>query len=753
MKNRILRLGLALALGALPFGGACVRASSNAAAPPVVSVVQPPATTQTADAPAAPTVSTNAPAAASAPVAANLSAVTNTPVVEAEALPPEVTNDLALANAPVKVVSAETPVPADLGLSAAALELVKLAHSNVDEDVMLAYANNSASTFNLTADQIIYLNDIGVPSKVVTAMIERDIALKGSLAAAAVAPQPAAPDTNAPPPPEQVAPQAEAPAAAPPQTNVTYATFYEGLAPYGTWIELEGYGRVWQPTVVVVNPGWRPYFDGGRWIYTDSGWYWYSDYTWGWAPFHYGRWFRHHRIGWCWWPDVVWGPAWVTWRYTDAYCGWAPLPPWAHYRPGFGFTYYGRPVGASFGFGLGPDWFCFVSYSHLREHRWHHHALPPHHVPHVYHGSRISHVHPPSQLATHLGVKTAIALNKTPVPPPQGSRPERLASNGKSLTVYRPELASSSSLANRLTQRTSSMAAPRAAATVTPATLSKISGQPATLRRAPAVAPRTPATPPQGAPAAGSSTLANRLSQRPARGAVSGAPAAAPAVPSVQASPGSSPNRLTSRPATSVSTTPAAPAAPAAPATRSQPLILRGSQSTPASPSASPRPATPTVSAPRTPPVPSAPPATAQPGPSRPPERGASGLMQRSPTMAPSVGSGASSGLQNRLSGAASAPAQRSFSAPAYQAPAPAVRSQPAYTPPAVSVPRPSAPVSAPARPYTPAPSMRAPAPMPSAPAISAPPRSAAPSSPAPAPAPSSSGSRLTERGSGMRGR
>lgn len=737
MKNRIFRLSLAMALGALPFGGACVRASSNTAAPPVVSVVQPAPPAQVANAeplPAAPT---------------NSAAMVNVPL-ESEALPPEATNDLALANAPVKVVSSETPVPADLGLSAAALELVKLAHSNVDEAVMLAFASNSASTFNLTADQIIYLNDIGVPSSVVTAMIQRDTALRTNLAAAAVAPQPVQVDTNVPPPAEEVAPQAQTPAPAPPQTNVTYATFYDALAPYGTWIELDGYGRVWQPTVVVINSGWRPYFDGGRWVYTDSGWYWYSDYTWGWAPFHYGRWFRHSRIGWCWWPDVVWGPAWVSWRYTDAYCGWAPLPPGAYYRPGFGFTYYGRPVGFSFGFGLGPECYSFVSYHHFREHRWHHHALPPHHVPPVYHGSRICHGQPPAQLSTYLGAKTAIALNQTPVPPPHGSRPERLASNGKSLSVYRPELASSSSLANRLTQRTSTIAASRPAATVTPATLSKISGQPATLRPVSAVAPRTAVAPAQAAPSANSSSLANRLSQRPVRGAAGSPPAVTPGAPAAQSPGGSSQNRLTARPSTSVSTAPAAPNPQAAPASKAQPLILRGSQSSPSSPGPTARSASPTVTAPRTPAAPSAPAPTAQPSVSRPsaPEHGASRLVQRSPTMSPSVGSGSSSALQNRLGNASSAPAQRSFTAPTYQAPAPSVRPQPAYTPPAVSAPRPSAPAGVPARPPSPAPSMRSPAPAPAAPAMSAPPRASMPS--APMQAPPSSGSRLTERAGSM---
>ena len=94
--------------------------------------------------------------------------------------------------------------------------------------------------------------------------------------------------------------------------DVSY--FYNDLSPYGSWVNLEGYGWCWQPRAVVVSPGWRPYCDGGYWVYSDAGWYWQSTYSWGWAPFHYGRWYAHPRCGWVWMPDRVWGPAWVTWR-------------------------------------------------------------------------------------------------------------------------------------------------------------------------------------------------------------------------------------------------------------------------------------------------------------------------------------------------------------------------------------------------------------------------------------------------------
>ncbi|MGA3285545.1 MAG: DUF6600 domain-containing protein, partial [Verrucomicrobiota bacterium] len=145
----------------------------------------------------------------------------------------------------------------------------------------------------------------------------------------------------------------------PEPAEVTGNYFYSSLAPYGTWADVEGYGRCWRPTIVVYNSGWQPYCDRGHWVYSDCGWYWVSDYSWG-VTFHYGRWFHHPRMGWCWWPDTVWAPSWVTWRYSNDYCGWAPLPPFAVYRPGVGFVYHGSAVSIGFNFDLAVNCFTFV---------------------------------------------------------------------------------------------------------------------------------------------------------------------------------------------------------------------------------------------------------------------------------------------------------------------------------------------------------------------------------------------------------
>lgn len=105
---------------------------------------------------------------------------------------------------------------------------------------------------------------------------------------------------------------------------VSYQSFYDDLAPYGTWVNYPGYGYVWMPNA---GPDFMPYNTNGNWIYTDAGWTWASNYSWGWAPFHYGRWFYEGGYGWMWIPGNEWAPAWVSWRGGNDYYGWAPLGP------------------------------------------------------------------------------------------------------------------------------------------------------------------------------------------------------------------------------------------------------------------------------------------------------------------------------------------------------------------------------------------------------------------------------------------
>lgn len=131
---------------------------------------------------------------------------------------------------------------------------------------------------------------------------------------------------------------------------VSFQTFYDELAPFGQWINDPQYGYVWVPDA---EDDFRPYYTQGHWVMTDYGNTWVSDYQWGWAPFHYGRWMYDSYYGWVWVPGTTWGPAWVSWRYSDEYCGWAPLSP-------------GIEIGLSYGGYFCPDdWWVFIPPTYL----------------------------------------------------------------------------------------------------------------------------------------------------------------------------------------------------------------------------------------------------------------------------------------------------------------------------------------------------------------------------------------------------
>ena len=111
-------------------------------------------------------------------------------------------------------------------------------------------------------------------------------------------------------------------------------SMYNYLAPYGNWVDMQPYGYVWTPR----NMGyqWRPY-SNGHWVMTEYGWTWIAYEPWGSVPFHYGRWGYDDYIGWYWVPGNTWGPAWVSWRWSDQYAGWAPLQPGINISVGMDF--------------------------------------------------------------------------------------------------------------------------------------------------------------------------------------------------------------------------------------------------------------------------------------------------------------------------------------------------------------------------------------------------------------------------------
>ncbi|MFN4313234.1 MAG: DUF6600 domain-containing protein [Chitinophagaceae bacterium] len=145
---------------------------------------------------------------------------------------------------------------------------------------------------------------------------------------------------------------------------ITYQDFYDGLSPYGEWIDFPEYGYVWRPTGI---NDFQPYSTGGRWVWSDDyEWMWVSDYDWGWAPFHYGRWFLDPFYGWMWVPGYEWGPAWVAWRDGGDYYGWAPLRPGIHISVNFNIGRYNPPI----------DYWCFTPRRYITSNRLWNHCLP-----------------------------------------------------------------------------------------------------------------------------------------------------------------------------------------------------------------------------------------------------------------------------------------------------------------------------------------------------------------------------------------
>ncbi len=186
-------------------------------------------------------------------------------------------------------------------------------------------------------------------------------------------------DAGGPPPPPPPDNAAQAPTGdefteAPDDSSTSFQTFYDSLGSQGTWIQSTDYGYVWQPQVS--DPDWAPYTDG-HWVYTDDGWTWVSDEAWGWATYHYGRWVNIDGTGWCWVPGYTWAPAWVSWRYGDGYCGWAPLPPDSFVGVDYSDDGFAVGVGFHIGgdcddfYGIGAGWYTFLPINCLGYRHYH----------------------------------------------------------------------------------------------------------------------------------------------------------------------------------------------------------------------------------------------------------------------------------------------------------------------------------------------------------------------------------------------
>ena len=368
----------------------------------------------------------------------SVAAASDTSRPAAASSPPAFTNA-----APTRIIG-----PAQVNLPPTAAEALRMSEAGISDDVITTYIRNSANSYALDADQIVYLRDVGVSSAVLNALTAQSQSAGSG---------PAAEAANGAGGTQNVS-SSETQAATASSTPVSGAAenFYDALAPYGTWVDVPAYGWCWQPTVVVANSAWQPYSNDGSWLWTDNGWYWNSYYAWGWAPFHYGRWCQYPGYGWLWCPDNIWGPAWVCWRDYPGYCGWAALPPGACFTAGLGWTFNGVAVGFDFGFGLGPGCFTFCDYDNFCRRHPFGHFRHGRDADRFFHDSRVNNnfaadAHhgfinrgiDPSRIeaATHTRIPQ-VAVRELPHGAGRSgdfTMPDRLARNGNSAVIYRPD--------------------------------------------------------------------------------------------------------------------------------------------------------------------------------------------------------------------------------------------------------------------------------------------------------------------------
>ena len=334
-------------------------------------------------------------------------------LLQADAQTPPDATPAPAADQPATPVTAPPNIPPNSPLA----QVARLTQAGVDPSVILTYITNSTSAFNLDSDRIIYLSNLGAPSSLITAMMERDRQVQQQLASQAANLPPLQTGGTSASSADSTAGDATQTSVPPVPVTVDY--FYDALAPYGSWVVVNGYGRCWRPTVCIYNSGWQPYCDHGQWVYSDCGWYWNSDYAWG-ATFHYGRWFRNPTFGWCWYPDTLWAPSWVTWRYSNNYCGWAPLPPHTTYQAGVGMVYNGRSVSVGFDFGLNANCFTFVTAQHFCDPHPRNYRVAPTQVTQIYNQTTvINNFNVNNRLLVNHGIalENIAAVNRAPIHP------------------------------------------------------------------------------------------------------------------------------------------------------------------------------------------------------------------------------------------------------------------------------------------------------------------------------------------------
>ena len=98
-------------------------------------------------------------------------------------------------SAPLPPTGADSVQPAPAGLSPWAGEIAKLVRAGIHDDVILTYINGTEGTFNLTADQIIYLKNAGASAPAIAAMMQHDGEVNAGIRTLAASTVPGSPPT------------------------------------------------------------------------------------------------------------------------------------------------------------------------------------------------------------------------------------------------------------------------------------------------------------------------------------------------------------------------------------------------------------------------------------------------------------------------------------------------------------------------------------------------------------------------------
>jgi len=163
------------------------------------------------------------------------------------------------------------PAAAPVALPFGASEVVKMYQGGIGKEVILGYVSSSVGPFRLTADQIIYLQSLGVPQDVVTAMLRRDGDVQKE--SAAWQQQMTAQAQSGQGQAIAAAPQVVTPGSPAPAVNyVTPPTVYPGYSDY-SYAYPDYYP--YYGSVVVGGGYWGwPYYWGGGWRggYYGGGW-------------------------------------------------------------------------------------------------------------------------------------------------------------------------------------------------------------------------------------------------------------------------------------------------------------------------------------------------------------------------------------------------------------------------------------------------------------------------------------------------